>query len=614
MQRQKLFIGIVFLVGILSSCIAVADTSLGVRVPTAYIATTGSGQSNDGIPPDPYETFSYDLALQEAGIENFNVIYYTSVLPPESYEISLEEAKKHFHHGAVLESIMAKAGGVKGDTAVAGIGRVWAKEPKTGKSIGGFAAEYEFVYHKQKVSTEQAHEDAKAQLTKSLNHELSIRGLEQVGDMSFDITSLHIEKKYGIVLAQLGFLSFTYLDPIVIDTPTHTSHKPITQELIDLLEKDPKLKAMLESSIAKAKKINRDPKTNPVQSLEEYYSYLDSASELIPSEVLNQPKNLLREQIMQSICYFYFLIDQPLSKLKDKGLYNNTIQYYEPFSAWTRKFADAWGAFLDTDRSWSEKTYQEFYKDPRFSLQKGWYEPAVNWNTFNDFFSRYLKSPEMRPIASENNMSVVVAPADSVPQGSWAIDKDSNIRVDGGLKVKLASYYSVKDLLGEDSPYKDAFANGVLTHTFLDVNDYHRYHFAVGGEVKEVKNIVKNVSLEVVWDSKEGKYAPIDSTGWQFTQTRGVVVVDSGKYGLVALIPMGMAQVSSVNFEAIVKPGIIHKKGDMLGNFLFGGSDFVMLFQKQAGFEITAQKDENKKENYKHVLMGEAYGVMRGVK
>ncbi len=610
MKKLKVFIGIVFLIEILCSSITVADTSLGVRIPTAYIATTGVGQSNDGIPPDPYETFSYDLALQKAGIENFNVIYYTSVLPAESYQIPLAEAKKYFHHGAVLESIMAKAGGIKGDTVVAGVGRIWAKDSATLKKIGGFAAEYEFVYHGKEISPEQAKSDAQKQLRKSLNHELTIRGLEQFGDAAFDITSLYIEKNYGIALAQLGFLSFKYLDPITLPA-IQNNHKPITQELIALIEKHPELKSMLETSITKAKEINPDPKTNPAQNLSEYYNYLDSTSELIPSEVLKHPKHLLREQIMQSLCYFYFLIDQPLAELEGKGLYNNSIQYYEPFSMWTRKFANAWGMFLDTDKSWSEKTYQEFYKDPRFGLQKEWYEPAGNWKTFNDFFSRYLKSVKMRPIAAPENPSIVIAPADSVPQGTWAIDKDSRIKVEGGLKVKLARYFSVKDLLGDDSPYKDVFANGVLTHTFLDVNDYHRYHFAVGGEIKEVRNIVKNVSLEVVWDAKEGKYAPIDSTGWQFTQTRGVAIVDTGEYGLVALIPMGMAQVSSVNFEESIKPGIIHEKGDMLGNFLFGGSDFVMLFQDKARFDIMAPKENN---GYKHMLMGEAYGVMKGIK
>jgi len=397
-----------------------------------------------------------------------------------------------------------------------------------------------------------------------------------------------------------------------------TNHKQVTQDLINLVEGNPKIKTMLEASIAEAKKDNPDPKTNPVQNLSDYYNYIDSASELIPQNVLENPTELIREQILQSICYFYFLIDQPLLELKDKGLFKNSLQYYEPFSTWTRNFANTWGEFLDTEQSWNEKVYQGFYNAPRFGLQKGWYEPSSNWKTFNDFFSRYLQSVDMRPVAAPNDPSVVTAPADSLPQGTWEIDKDSNIKVEDGLKVKLTTFYSIKDLLDDDSQYKGAFANGVLTHTFLNVNDYHRYHFAVGGTIKEKKNIVQNVALEVVWNEKQAKYVPIDSTGWQFTQTRGYVIVDTGKYGLVALIPMGMAHVSSVNFEGNVRPGIAHEKGGMLGNFLFGGSDFVMLFQDKAGFEITAPEVKKTAASteldnaYEHILMGEAYGVMKG--
>ncbi len=403
------------------------------------------------------------------------------------------------------------------------------------------------------------------------------------------------------------------LFPASVSFAKDDTHKPITEELIRLVEQNPEIELLLTTSLAEAKKVNPDKKTNPAQTLSDYYAYLDSAVELIPMEVLKDPSNLLREQIMQSLCYFYFIIDQPLPSLEGKGLYNNTLQYFEPFSTWTRNFAKAWGQFLDTDASWSQATYQGFYNDPRFGLQEKWYEPASNWKTFNDFFSKYLQSPEQRPIASPGDPSVVTAPADSVPQGIWSIDKDSRIEVDGGLKVKMTRFYSVQDLLSDDSPYKNVFANGVLTHTFLDVNDYHRYHFAVAGTIKETKIIQQNVSLEVVWNEIEGKYAPIDSLGWQFTQTRGYVIMDMGKYGLVALIPMGMAQVSSVNFEGNVRPGITHEKGGMLGNFLFGGSDFIMLFQDKAGFKITAEKTEGTTdESYKHLLMGEAYGVMNG--
>ena len=401
------------------------------------------------------------------------------------------------------------------------------------------------------------------------------------------------------------------------------NHKQITRELIALVETNPEIRNMLEASIAEAKKSNPDPQTNPVQSVSEYYDFIDKASELLPQEILKGPSDSVRDQMLQGICYFYFLVDQPLRDLEGKGLYKNAIQYYAPFSSWLRTFANAWGMFLDTTASWNKEFYQQIYDDPEFGLQKGWYESPSNWTTFNRFFARYLKSPDARPIASPNASAVVVSPADSVPQGVWAIDENSKIRVDGGLKVKLATYYSIKDLLGEKSQYKDAFANGLLTHTFLNVNDYHRYHFAVDGIIKEKKILSKNVALEVAWNPEQGKYVPIDSTGWQFSQTRGYVIVDTGKYGLVALVPMGMAQVSSVNFEDNVQVGSTHKKGDRLGNFLFGGSDFIMLFQERAGFEITAPTEDKivaksgsdcgpGVTTYNHILMGEAYGVMKG--
>lgn len=49
--------------------------------------------------------------------------------------------------------------------------------------------------------------------------------------------------------------------------------------------------------------------------------------------------------------------------------------------------------------------------------------------------------------------------------------------------------------------------------------------------------------------------------------------------------------------------------GDMLGYFLFGGSDIIMLFQKDAQFEMTAPMEN--KVDYENILMGEEYGKMK---
>lgn len=187
---------------------ASASECFGARIPTQYFATMGAGQSNDGIPPDPYETFSYDAALDKAGIEDFNIVFYTSVIPPEAKQISFQKAKKYFHHGAVLESIMARVGGHKGETAVAGVATIDAKNSK-GKHIGGYAAEYEYLYH-HKISRKDAIASARKQLTKSLQHILEIRHFKQNGPIKFHITSLYITKKYGMALSDLGFVGFKY--------------------------------------------------------------------------------------------------------------------------------------------------------------------------------------------------------------------------------------------------------------------------------------------------------------------------------------------------------------------------------------------------------------------
>ena len=79
----------------------------GVRFPTLAFITGGVGQANDGIPPQPFETFCYDSALMQAKIENFNVVPYTSVLPKEVFGriYPVDKVVNHFKHGAVLEVI-----------------------------------------------------------------------------------------------------------------------------------------------------------------------------------------------------------------------------------------------------------------------------------------------------------------------------------------------------------------------------------------------------------------------------------------------------------------------------------------------------------------------------
>lgn len=385
-----------------------------------------------------------------------------------------------------------------------------------------------------------------------------------------------------------------------------------TTELKALVDADPQLKAMLEASIAKAAAVNPDRNTNPVRSLEEYYAFVSWAEHAMPWTLISKEEHAdVFEDIYQGIAYFYFLIDQPLPELEGKGFHNNSLQYSEPISSWLTTFCKSWGSYLDSEDSWNAQYYQMALEDPGFGLQNGWYEEGSNWKTFNQFFSRHLKSPEVRPINEPDNNSIVVSFADSEPQGVWAIDSASNLSSAEGVPVKSATLRSVAAIIGEGSAYQDAFANGTFTHSFLNVNDYHRYHFPVSGVVKEVRIIQGSQPIggKLRWDKENSRYAydPSAQTGWQVLETRGCVIVETQDYGLVALLPIGMVVVSSVNFEPSVQVGAEVKKGDPLGYFMFGGSDFIVLFQDKVEFTLDAPKQEGS-ESYKHQLMGERLG------
>jgi len=388
-----------------------------------------------------------------------------------------------------------------------------------------------------------------------------------------------------------------------------------TLELISIVENNPDIKSMLIKSIAQAKVVNPDKNTNPAQTLDEYYEFVTWAETCMPWSILpNTPYTSLYDKIDQSLDYFYFINDQPLTELEGLGLYHNTLQYVAPYNDWLVSFIKAWGLYLDTPASWKDEYYQLAMTDSKFGLSAGWYEDPSNWKTFNQFFSRYLKSPDQRPITALTDSTVVVSPADAMPQGVWQIDASSNIALKKGVAIKSGTLTSIITLIGDDSQYKNEFANGIMTHTFLDVQDYHRFHLPVGGIIKEVRNIDEQDAVGgiITWDPSIPRYM-LDCTvpSWQAIETRGCVIIDTEDFGLVAILPIGMSQICSVKFEDNIQVGTRVKKGDMLGCFLFGGSDIVMLFQPKAGFELKAATSV---QSYQHILMGEKYGELTGLK
>lgn len=379
-------------------------------------------------------------------------------------------------------------------------------------------------------------------------------------------------------------------------------HEPITEEFINILNCDENLKKLVQKSLKQGAIINPDKLTNPAQSLDELYTFLDWASKCMPWEVLkNLPYSSLYSKIDQATGYFWFIFDQPLKELENKGYYYPTLQYHEPIASWIKNFSKTWGNFLSTKESWNNKYYELAKQDNKFGLNNGWYEEKNVWTSFNDFFSRKLVSTTSRSIDS----TTVIAPADSTPQGIYRINENNEL-LNFDKNIKSAKFTSIVDLIGKDSKYCNSFKNGTLTHTFLDINDYHRYHFPIDGKIVEMRKISgANAGGGITeWDNINKRYVYYNEMGFQMIETRDCIILETEKYGLVAILPVGMSQICSCNFEADLKVGQTVKKGDPLGYFLFGGSNIVMIFQECVECECLLEKSGN---NYNHILMGQQY-------
>jgi hypothetical protein len=103
------------------------------------------------------------------------------------------------------------------------------------------------------------------------------------------------------------------------------------QKLRDLLEGNKELKSLVEKSIAKAKEINPDKNTNPAQTLDEYYKFLEDSLTRMPWKILDdnfyhEHKNTdLAFRTDQSIIYPYWILDIPLDELKGNNKFYNSV-------------------------------------------------------------------------------------------------------------------------------------------------------------------------------------------------------------------------------------------------------------------------------------------------
>ncbi|WP_171163675.1 phosphatidylserine decarboxylase [Streptomyces sp. I05A-00742] len=213
------------------------------------------------------------------------------------------------------------------------------------------------------------------------------------------------------------------------------------------------------------------------------------------------------------------------------------------------------------------------------------YEPE-DWQTFNEFFIRKLK-PGKRPVTAKDDNTVVVAPADCVI--NMIVDE---LKEDTPIPVKSVTM-NVRQLL-DGSEYADKFLDGTAVSCILMPDSYHWYHAPVAGRVVEARDDVGGVyygmrdfpGLLNKGDVGYGyDYSMFDDFRRGYLIIKTVAPNALGEpvdEGYVAQVPVGLNSIASVNFLDKFKGElpVMVEKGEQIGNFQYGGSLNILLFEK----------------------------------
>lgn len=374
----------------------------------------------------------------------------------------------------------------------------------------------------------------------------------------------------------------------------------IIERLRDTLDGSDGLGELLEQSLVQAR-ATAETQLRPdlfaalewPRNIAEYEDYLKRFIRWVPRQSNAQAwqeqaaEERQAKEVNDRTAHFYYLVDQEIDGSAPQGS--------QRFREWMTEFSRQWGSFLDTADSFSPEILQSFIDNaPEYRLHESLVNGVPNmpsgWLTFNQFIGRELNGG-LRPIAEPSSNVVVTSPADCIYQHSYDIDGESNIP---STTIKHTHKYGNIAQLIDGSRYGDSFAGGTFVHYMLPPSAYHRFHLPVDGEVEESFLISGKVFMRVEISDREFQSSDSTTSGFEFSQNRGVVTVDTsgsdcGDVGIVAVVPVGMAHVSSVMLTGV--QGQHMAKGEEFGFFQFGGSDIIVLFQEGVDPQIDTGKE-----------------------
>lgn len=167
----------------------------GNLIPNTFFVTKGSGESDLEL-----HAGSYHMALFDAGISDYNIMTYSSVIPSTARLVSIDEVDMP-PFGSELKTIMSVSNGFQDEFVSAGIVYAWMYEDENfDKKVGGLVCE---------VNGRYRIEELESRLIRVIN-DLHIKTYSQyyLGELNFITEGITITQRYGTALAALCFVDF----------------------------------------------------------------------------------------------------------------------------------------------------------------------------------------------------------------------------------------------------------------------------------------------------------------------------------------------------------------------------------------------------------------------
>jgi phosphatidylserine decarboxylase len=257
-----------------------------------------------------------------------------------------------------------------------------------------------------------------------------------------------------------------------------------------------------------------------------------------------------------------------------------------------------WNRFLATQDSnvgfrvegkqWLSPTAKKQYDFPIWKKDS---QTLPYWKSWNSFFTRQFENPaQSRPIADPKSNKTVICPNDgSLFRWRPAISR-KDVFWFKDMKYSLADILSspIKEQQELIDKHKllDLFTGGYIFQTYLNPYNFHRWWVPVNGKVLFKPFTIPGCFFNKLVLPDFGGATTASLPYLAQVNARGLIVFKTEDYGHVCCIPLGMSEVSSIDFDAKMEANATVTKGQEMGTFNYGGSSFAIIYEKLPGKEL----------------------------